>query len=123
MKFNKEALEFHLPNNFKGLSKQYMIDCIFNKNIQEKWKPGIGDVIIGETGNVFVISDKHNLVEDLGGPIYMFGGYLCNRGGGCLMNSTACYLMNRDGVNPDLEVYSVSKFSAFRFVPYPHEKE
>jgi hypothetical protein len=29
--FQKEDLDFFLPNTFKGLSKEYLIECIFNK--------------------------------------------------------------------------------------------
>ena len=119
--FNKKDLEFYLPDSFKGLSKQYMLDCIFNEKIQKKWSPQEGDVMVGSTGNVFTISGSHDLVERLGGKVFMFGGHLCNRDGGCLCNSTACSLMNREGIKGDFEVYDVSSFSDFRFVPYPHE--
>ena len=120
-KFSKEDLNFYLPDSFKGLSKKYMLDCIFNKEIQEKWYPGEGDIMVGNTGNVFTISGSHDLVDELGGEVFLFGGHLCNRDGGHICSSTACSLMNKEGFKGDFEVYDVSSFSDFRFVPYPHE--
>jgi hypothetical protein len=34
--FKKEDLEFYLPDTFKGLSKDYLLECIFNDEIQKK---------------------------------------------------------------------------------------
>lgn len=124
--FNKEDLEFFMPPSFKGLSKQYMIDKIFDKDIQKDWKPKTGDIIVGETGNVFVISSTHVLVDELGGNLYFFGGGLCNRTGGNLLNETYSFTMNKDGLwyqhgrEPKEDSYH-SSFYDFRYVPYPHE--
>ena len=30
--FNKEYLEFYLPDKFNGLSKDYILNCIFDEN-------------------------------------------------------------------------------------------
>ena len=103
------------------MNKKYLLSCIFNEDIQKNWKPNVGDIIIGSTGNVFVISGYHDLVESLGGKLYFFGGSLCNRDGGSLLHSTRCFTMNEKGYNPNLDVYSISSFSEFRYVPYPHE--
>lgn len=127
--FNKEELEFFLPDRFKGLTKEYILDKIYDKSIQESWIPSVGDVIVGPTGNVFVISNIHKLDEKLGGTLYFFGGNLCNRTGGSIMNETMCYTMNRDGKWYTWEEGKVvtkdnpyhSKVSEFRYVPYPHE--
>lgn len=129
-KFNKKDIEFFLPQTFKGLSKKYMLDCIFDETIQNKWQPEEGDIIVGETGNVFVISGSYPLAETIGGHIYYFGGHSCNRTGGRILDSTACYSMNKGGlvsqfVDNELKMVSKlghSKISDFRFVPYPHEK-
>ena len=127
--FILEDLKFYLPDNFKGMSKQYLLGCIFDKEIQKMWKPKIGDVIVGITGNVFVISAKHELKEVLGGDLFFFGGGLCNRDGGCTLNETYSYTMNESGkwiqhtkggfeeVNNNFH----SSFSEFRYIPYPHE--
>jgi len=123
-KFNKKELEFHLPDNFKGLNKKYILDCIFNKEIQNKWKPNVGDIIVGETGNVFVISSKRDLEEELGGPLYFFGGYLASPINNLNMNNITCYVMNSKGFKfKGLNTYIVSSFSDFRYVSYPHEKK
>lgn len=120
--FNKEDLEFYLPDSFNGLSKTYILNCIFNDDIQRKWQPKIGDIIVGCTGNIFVISSKQHLDEKLGGNLYFFGGSLCSKDGGCMMNSTCSFLMNKDGVKfNDIDVLSVAAFSDFRYIPYPHE--
>lgn len=124
----KENLEFFLNSKtpFKGLSKRYIIECCLNKDIQSSWQPKVGDIIVGETANIFVISGHHHLVESIGGDMYFFGGGLCNRDGGCFMDSTYCFTINRSGVKygidgkPEQDCYH-SSFSKFRYVPYPHE--
>lgn len=124
--FNEEDLEFFLPKSYKGLSKQYILDKIFNEAIQKNWNPKEGDIIVGSTGNVFVISATHNLTEELGGKLYFFGGGLCSRNGGSLANETYCHTMNKDGLwyeygkEPKQDCYH-SSISDFKFVPYPHE--
>ena len=128
--FDKDDLDFYLPDSFKGLSKEYMIDCIFDEDIQKNWKPTVGDVMVGNTGNVWVISAWHKTHLDMGGDKFFFGGGLCNRDGGIFLNETYTFVMNEDGleyvhgengiITRDNLYYS--KFSNFRYVPYPHEK-
>lgn len=128
-KFNKEDLEFYLPTSFKGLSKEYILDKIFNKDIQYSWYPKIGDVIVGCTGNIFVISNSHNLVGELGGELFFFGGGMCNRDGGNIMDQTYSYTMNESGkwftytANgiEEKKNFNHSSWKEFRYVPYPHE--
>jgi hypothetical protein len=128
-KFILEDLEFYLPTSFKGLTKKYMLDCIFNEGIQKGWYPREGDVIVGYTGNIFTVSAKHTLIENLGGTLFFFGGGLCNRDGGCTLNETYSYKMNKSGkwIQHTLGGYEEvnnlyhSAFSDFRYVPYPHE--
>ena len=127
--FNKKELEAYiLEDSFKRLSKQYILDCIFNEEIQNKWEPQEGDIIVGSTGNIFVISGYHDLAEELGGRLWFFGGFLCSRDGGCVMNSEGCYTMNRDGKWIDLVTREEQQnlyhagMRDYRFVPYPHEK-
>lgn len=127
--FDKESMDFFLPKSFKGLSKQYIMNAIYDKKIQANWKPQVGDIIVGPTGNVFVIAAYHQGHESVGGDKYFFGGGLCSRDGGCIMNETYSHVLTEDG----LEYYYsdegiktrehpyYSKFSHFRFVPYPHE--
>ena len=128
--FNKEDLEFYLPDQFKGLPKEYIMSCIFDDRVQEFWNPQVGDIIVGPTGNVFVISGKHTLTPKLGGDLFFFGGFLCNRTGGHILNDTACFTINKDGkyyrytsdgIEAKEESYH-SSFSHFRYVPYPHER-
>jgi len=124
--FELEYLSFFLPASFKGLSKEYIIKCIFDEEIQNNWNPGTGDVIVGPTGNVFVISNTEFLHETLGGIRYYYGGFSCNRNGGNILNETACYTANESGVyydpikgeTPNLDHSSIRQF---RYVPYPHE--
>lgn len=126
---NREKLEFYLPDTFKGLTKDYILECIFDEDIQKSWSPSIGDIIVGETGNIFVVSGEHRLVDELGSTLYFFGGGLCNRDGGHILDSTFCYTMNKsgdwyeytaDGIEIVDNLYH-SAFSEFRYVPYPHE--
>lgn len=125
--FTREDIEYWIPEiGFKGLTKQYIVNACFNESIQKSWKPKVGDVIVGCTGNIFVISGSHNLIPELGGPLYFFGGGLCNRNGGNFLDQTYCYTMNEKGIiydssrRPVQDVYH-SKVSSFRYVPYPHE--
>lgn len=127
--FNKDDIEFHLCDKlFKGLSKDYIIEAIFNKDIQNKWKPSIGDIIVGYTGNIFVISNIDKLHERLGGDMYYFGGGSCNRNGGNVLDSTYSYTANKSGKyihsmkgeQPNLYHSSIKNY---RYVPYPHERD
>jgi hypothetical protein len=131
-KFIKSKIRFHL-NPFNGLSKKYIIDCAFDNDIQSKWEPAIGNIILGPTGNIFVISGKHHTHESLGGDKFFFGGGLCNRDGGFVMNETYCNVLNKDGLeyyydfNGDgMSIKSrensyYSKFEDFRWIPYPYQ--
>lgn len=126
-KFDKEKLEFYLNNeSFKGLSKKYILDCIFNDDIQKKWRPNVGDVIVGETGNIFVISGVDYLHESLGGNRYYFGGGSCSRNDSGVLDSTYCYTANESGkyihpIKGEIENSSHSSIREFKYVPYPHE--
>ena len=127
--FDKEKLIFHLPNQFKSLSKEYILNCIFDEKIQSKWQPTVGDIIVGCTGNIFVISGETVLHNDLGGNRYFFGGSMCSRDGSSYLRETHCYTMNASGVwitwgDNGLEAKENpyhSSYHNFRFVPYPHE--
>ncbi len=126
--FIKEDLEFYLNDKpFKGLSKEYIMEAIFNTDIQKNWNPQVGDVIVGCTGNIFVISVIDNLHEILGGKRYYFGGGSCNRDVGNILDSTFCYTANESGkyIHPtkgELDNLYHSSIRDFRFVPYPHER-
>lgn len=131
-KFIKKDLEFYLPENFNGISKNYILSTIFDSEIQNSWKPAVGNLIVGRTGNIFVISAKSELVKELGGTTFLFAGDFCNRDGGNIMNSTYSSVLNEDGLEYyyDAEDYYkiktrencyYNKFSDYRWVPYPHE--
>lgn len=127
-KFKKKDLESYLQNKtFKGLSKKYIMEAIFNKDIQEKWTPQEGDIIVGPTGNIFVISKKESLHSSIGGTRYYFGGGSCNREGGNVLDSTYCFTANESGkyIHPlkgEQENPYHSSIREFRYVPYPHER-
>lgn len=128
-KFDKETLDFFLPKKpFKGLSKDYIMEAVFNDVIQKNWAPQVGDIIVGSTGNIFVISGMTNLNASLGGKMYFFGGNLCTRDGGIALDDTYCFTANETGVyyHPILGEQDNSYHSSirdFRFVPYPHERK
>lgn len=120
-------MEFHLRDTFKGLSKEYILECIFDDDIQKKWIPGVGDIIVGYTGNIFVISVIDRLHKSLGGSMYYFGGGACTRGSGCVMDSTYMYTANESGkyIHPtkgERPNSNHSNIRKFRYVPYPHER-
>lgn len=131
--FNRKDLDFHLPKDgFKGLSKSYIMKAVFNDEIQKKWKPQEGDMIVGSTGNIFFISGQHKLVPELGGNMFFFGGGLCTRKNSCIMDETYAYTMNESGIyygyGKDGKIEEQwnnyhSGWKDFRFVPYPHETE
>lgn len=125
-KFVKATLNHFLPDSFKGLSKPYIMDAVFNDEIQSKWGPQVGDVIVGSTGNIFVIGGVHRLSGDIGGDKYFFAPGLCNRGDGCFLDSTYTSVLNKDGkkhepAQPPKDDPFYSAFSEYRYVPYPHE--
>ena len=129
MKLKKDDITM-FKDSFKGLTRDYMFDCINNNNIQENWIPHEGDIIVGTTGNIFVISGSHSLVAELGGDVYFFGGGYCVRDGGRILNGTYCYTMNKSGkwYTWDEKGKIIEKenpwhfsFSNFKYVPYPHE--
>lgn len=127
-KFIKDDLDFFLPDSFKGIDKKYMMACIFNEEIQEKWVPTQGDIIVGCTGNVFVISSVSNLSRTLGGTMYFYGGGHCNKDSGNVMDSTYCYTANKSGnyyhpTGGKQDNLFHSSIKDFKFVPYPHELE
>lgn len=127
--FNEKSLDQFLPDNFKGLSKSYIMNCVFNNTIQKDWKPRVGDVIIGITGNVFVISASQTLVEELGGTVFFFGGGLRTSGNDGILNETYNYALNKTGKKfirtskgiDEVSDMNYSRFSDYRYVPYPHE--
>lgn len=124
-KFNKKDLEFYLPERIMRLPKKYVMECIFNEDIQKKWKPKFGDLMIGPTGNAFVISAVYPYHESIGGTMYFFGGGNYSRNGDGVMDSTYCYTANESGkyfhpikgVIPNSFHSSIRKF---RYVPYPY---
>lgn len=124
--FDKSELEFYLPDVFKGLDKNYILCCIFDSSIQKNWIPRIGDIIVGCTGNIFVISNIEQLHQDLGGTRYYFGGGSCNKDGGNIADSTYCNTANESGIfyhplwGEMVNLYHTS-IRNFRYVPYPHE--
>ena len=97
-KFIKEDIEFFLKETCKGLSKEYILDAIFNESIQAKWIPQLGDMIVGPTGNIYFISAIDQLSDKLGGTRYYYGGGMCNRTNGNELDETYCFTMNKDGV-------------------------
>lgn len=125
--FDNETLDFFLDEKgFKGMSKEYILDCVFNKEIQSNWIPQIGDVMVGCTGNIFAISGTHDLIESLGGKLYLFGGGICCRDGSSVMDSTSCFTANESGnyyhpIHGLMQNSNHSSIRDFRFVPYPHE--
>ena len=131
--FEIEDLKFFLPKSFKGLSQEYILDCIFNDKIQSKWKPQVGDLIVGGTGNVFVISGKHFIsigythdgepIE--GDSLFFYADGLCNRDGGGILDDTHCSVMNESGNAPEAikDKLNCHSWKEFKFVPYPHEND
>lgn len=126
--FDKDKLEFYLKGKtFKGLDKDYIMEAIFNEDLQNKWQPQIGDIIVGSTGNIFVISGMDELHKSLGGNRYYFGGGSCNRSGGSVLDSTYCFTANESGkyIHPlkgEVENLYHSSIRDFRYVPYPYER-
>lgn len=122
----KSTLKQYLPKQFKGLTKKYMLEQIFNEDIQKNWNPTTGDIMVGKAGNVFVISNTEQKHASIGGTVYYFGGTSCNRNGGCVLDDTICYTANESGIwyhpiKGKQENPYHSCIRDFRYVPYPHE--
>lgn len=126
--FDRDAIFFFLGlEDFKGMTREYMMDCVFDDEIQRNWTPKKGDVIMGNTANIFVISEVEIRHEDIGGSVFYFGGGSCNRDGGCALDETFCYTANESGkyYHPTMGEQENSNHSSirdFRFIPYPHER-
>jgi len=108
--FDKETLEFSLPKRFKGLEREYIIDCIFDEEIQKNWKPGVSDLIVGCIGTIFVISAVDNSHERLSGKRYYFNDGSYNKDGGRALDSEEQSILYHSSIRD------------FRYVPYPHER-
>lgn len=121
-------MEFSLRNkSIKGLSNQYILDAIFDKPTQAMWRPQVGDIIVGPTGNIFVIGASQMFYPEIGGEVFFFGGTMA-ASKGCTMDTPVCYTMNRGGRfmkpgTPKEGEYfpGHSSWKKFRFVPYAHE--
>lgn len=95
----------------------YKVMCQRATELQSNWKPQEGDFIsttasycdegncseqnlcleCAESSNTFVISGQFDYAKDVGGTHWFFGGHGCVRGDGNRINSTACYVMTKDG--------------------------
>jgi hypothetical protein len=89
--------------------------------VQQAWDPNEGDWMATKQEfmpNIYVISGKHELTEELGGTMWFFDGHLCNRDGGCLANQTATNCMNRKGIKfYGLNTFTVASINEFVFIP------
>jgi 8-oxo-dGTP pyrophosphatase MutT (NUDIX family) len=138
--FTREKLERirWMINPIKGLPITYVFNCALNEEIQKNWKPQIGDVIFGPTGNFFVISGKHSLHERFDGDTYFFGGSFYAKNDSNILSELGCSALNKHGIkfeyvddseypepfnkfekNGGFGTYSA--FYDFRYIPYPHE--
>ncbi len=103
----------------QGLSVKYILDVVKNEDIQKSWKPKMGDLMVGSTGNLWVLSNSQKLCQELGGELFFFGGNTCVRGAGILMDQTMCYTVNKEGKSwrgEENDPYH-SSFDRFRWVP------
>jgi hypothetical protein len=88
-----------------------------------QWEPKVGDWFAYVDGgeelreqweiastNIYVISGEHKLMDELGGRMVFFGGGLCARDGGNIMNETCCGCMNATGFSPGIRTYSVASW-------------
>lgn len=129
-KFERESLEFWLRDDtaheYRLPNAKYVLDVLFNEDVQKSWKPQVGDLFATHTGNIYVISGDHNLTEELGGRLFFFGGGMCTRGDGCIMDETYCYTMNKDGLSwhwgengkrSTEKAHNHSAISKFRWIP------
>lgn len=129
--FIREDVARFMKETFKGLSKEYILNCMFNESIQAKWVPQRGDMIVGSTGNIYFISAEDKLSDKLGGTQWYYGGGMCNRDDGNVLDETYCYTMNKtgiwkgwkDGSIQEYKNYYHSSLSNYKFIPYPHETD
>ena len=121
-KFIREDLEFYLPETFRELTKEYILECIFNDEIQKNWKPQEGDVMVGCTGNIWVIASKYDYHESIGGTMYFFGGTI-GRIGGVNQSIASCHTMNESGKWIEEGThFGHSSIKNFRFIPVRWQK-
>lgn len=127
--FTEEDLK-DIIRPIRGLSVDYIIKCALDQKIQKEWVPQIGDMILGITGNMFVISAVDEYAEEVGGTQYYFGGHkawtICENK---RKEIYSCYVFNNDGVKYKLidanfeplnylESFGMSSKKDFRFIPY-----
>ncbi len=124
--FEYDTIEFFVndDNEFK-INKSHILSMCFNEEVQSRWKPKVGDIILGKTGNLFVISSSERLNESIGGTLFFFGGgtYFYNDG----TKGTYCYTMNESGTRYNSFKESTddlyhSSFSEFRWIPRPTDE-
>ena len=104
------------------------MECIFDENIQKNWTPGKGDIIVGPSGNIFVISVVEKLHNSIGGTRYYYGGGSCSRDGGIVLNSTFYFTANESGIyyhplNGEQDNIYHTSIREYKFIPYPHERK
>lgn len=59
----KQLLELFLPDQFKGLSKEYIIECVFNIEIQKNWVPKLGDLTVSLMADLYVLESDEKVIE------------------------------------------------------------
>lgn len=62
-KYYKQLLELFLPDEFQGLSKEYIIDNVFNIEIQKKWVPKLGDITVSLMGDLYILENDDKVSE------------------------------------------------------------
>ncbi len=120
------------------VNRSYRLMCARANEIQQLWKPDVGDYILAKASycyddarctneklcddcilndNIFIISSDHKASESIGGTHWFFGASLCNRDGGCLMNDTYSMVMTLDGNTSDFAKHDVYPKSNFLWIP------
>ncbi|PPB13192.1 hypothetical protein C4A77_00550 [Brevibacillus laterosporus] len=101
-------------------SPYYKLMCQRAKELQEVWKPKVGDFIsttscycnnqkncsndqmclgCAKMSNTYIISGQYDFAESVGGTHWFYGGHACVRGDGNRLNSTGCYVMTESGIS------------------------
>ena len=117
--------------------------CARADELQKAWYPSVGDHIIAsasydsewnlkctedrpceqciESDNIYIIDNKYDYAESVGGTHWFFNGMMCSKDGGCITNDTCCSVITKYGEREEYDKYGVyykkSPMNHFLWIP------
>lgn len=123
----------------QNINSKYKLMCARAKELQKGYYPAVGDYIIAkasydaewnkdcsedvpceqciEDDNVYVIDNKFDYAESVGGTYWFFNSMLCSKDGGNLANDTCCSIISKNGHKNKWEQYDNYPLKDFLWIP------